>query len=662
MDLTTLKTATVRGMAITRPFKDPAQFMRIALAMLIVCVWGLLTDNPDAQRLMAIGVMVSSTAGLVPYNRSRLSATVWTMLGYTVVTAVGMAVGTNWWIVLPVAAVGLFVAGMLSAASASLNMRVMLSVIVFIAFAELSDTYGDAGEAFMYYMVGTGVTLACLCLPPYNATDSGRRTRVAGLYTALTAGSLSGAALLDADRSLTGSRHDPKLPRLVGLTRQAEQIGQLLLALDTPEGHADGTQAWCDTARRRAGGVGALILGKTNRRGDVPAPWPTTADGPESPATPACHALKDAVTDAEHLAAGRGNPGTDNAAGVPVRPAPSTLDLVHAELHPSSPIFQHAVRLTVLCLVGQVLGVTIGHLMGSDNFLTGHGFWVPLTIALMMMPEHGVSLARGFGRSIGTLIGAVLGIALTSLPDTPVLHTVLLVVLFWGYMAFQTSGQPWVMVWVVPWMAVVTGGTLGATTRALDTILGALLAVIVIALLPTWQSRLLTPRFTTWAHAEADYLDALARLWEDDSEPDRSTVAQAAVQSRSARCAFTASAQTAFTEPPDKTGVWPHSVLTPAADAVLTVSRRTAALEALAPQWDDAQRGYAVTVVRALARNVRTLLTGDAGGRKISVAGSVPADPVVDAAAGGGIAPAVIATTDALHTLDTTVGVKIRAR
>ncbi|MDV2888574.1 hypothetical protein RYX45_25770, partial [Alkalihalophilus pseudofirmus] len=74
------------------------------------------------------------------------------------------------------------------------------------------------------------------------------------------------------------------------------------------------------------------------------------------------------------------------------------------------------------------------------------------------------------------LLGAALGIGIAFLGDDPLLHTTMLIVLFLGYLAFRSCGQPWTMFWVVAWIGILTPGPEGALTRGLYTIVGCVIA------------------------------------------------------------------------------------------------------------------------------------------------------------------------------------------
>jgi uncharacterized membrane protein YccC len=268
------------------------------------------------------------------------------------------------------------------------------------------------------------------------------------------------------------------------------------------------------------------------------------------------------------------------------RRPPNSLELVRDELHPASPIVHHALRLAVTGVIGQVIGVAIGAWVGTQVLLHGHGFWVVVAVVLILFPDYGETFARGIGRTVGTLAGAAVGLALSFLPPDPILQTVTLITLFLGYLAFRSCGQPWTMLWVVAWISALTVGPLGAVTRSVETVIGCALAFAAYMLAPTYQRKRLSELLAVWARAEADRLDALDRLSARPQENHRLEVARATVRSRLARLEIVEAADQAQFEPDDKAGRWTNDAIARAAQAVVEIGRQVSVLGALAPGSD----------------------------------------------------------------------------
>ncbi len=94
----------------------------------------------------------------------------------------------------------------------------------------------------------------------------------------------------------------------------------------------------------------------------------------------------------------------------------------------SSAAFKHALRVSLICLVGFII---------AKNFAIGHhSYWVLLTIIVILKPGFSLSKQRNFQRLAGTICGGVIGIViLRFIPDKDV-QFILLVVLMLGTYSF----------------------------------------------------------------------------------------------------------------------------------------------------------------------------------------------------------------------------------
>lgn len=140
----------------------------------------------------------------------------------------------------------------------------------------------------------------------------------------------------------------------------------------------------------------------------------------------------------------------------------------------------HAARLAGTLVVAELIGTRLPG---------GRGYWVALTVLNVLKPDWQTTATRGIDRGVGTLAGVVVvGLALTELrpggtPGTAVL-VVALAVGCWAAFTVQRANYA---LWsaglvgvVVLFIALGRTPTAGAVaTRALDTVVGAVLAVAV---------------------------------------------------------------------------------------------------------------------------------------------------------------------------------------
>lgn len=629
MNLSSIKRAAVRGLTPGRPFQNPPMILRLVIGMVIASVVGYAANSPQTQVILTVGALLAGVSLTLPHNRSRLVAAGFGSLAQAFGLYLGVTLSGQWWVVLALAFLGFFASGMLRAVAVGISMRVMLMTILFLAFAEMGRSLNTPPLTVATgFLAGAAIMLAVQLFPPYEPRYAAQRTAVSGFYRTLASGTPTAAALLAADRSLALLRADgnDQLTRFVQLVERGEEAAQLLLALQNgPEAEAE---PWRAAASARLSGIAARIARPRRPVEAPPVAWPT------GPASEVQLALRRVVEIAEQVASGETAPAASDE-----RRTPSSAELVRDELRPGSPIFRHALRLAIACVVGQLVGMGLAAWLGKDAIFAAHGFWVVVAIALIVFPDYGDTFSRGIGRTIGTIAGALLGIALSFLPADPLLHTMVLLLLYIGLQVFRTCGQPWSMLFLVAWISSLMAGPLAATTRGVDTVIGCLIGFAAYLLFPTWQRRRLDELLSEWARAEADRLVALSLLWSGETEERRLAVAQASVLSRMVRLEFVGATRSARSEPPHPQGRWDDAALTPAADAVTTVGRQIAALSALAPYWSAVERAGVRSATQGLAGEL-LILTGT------PQPGAGDAVRVGDAVTGGEVAPDTRAALD----------------
>jgi uncharacterized membrane protein YccC len=569
--------------------------------MLVASVVGYLLHDPVDQMLVTVGAFLGTISAIMPHNRSRLLATAVTSLAQIVAAALGALCSGHWAIVFPVIFAMFLISGLLRAVAMGISIRTTVVTIVFLAFAEISSTLSVSTLRMIgFFTLGFVILNLAQLLPPYGSRHSAQRRAVSALYRTIAAGAPADPALLAADRSLALLRRHRhrELDRLAQLVSHGEEIAQLLTAFDEDD-HEQRT--WCDVTQHQLQEIAPEIARARPSGQLAPAAWPT------EPGNDLERALVRAVDDTTRLAAGGDVPPVSDE-----RSTPTSFELVRDELRWGSPVLHHALRLAIASVLGQVIGMGVGALLGADAFLAGHGFWVVVAAALIVFPDYGMTFSRGIGRSAGTIAGAVLGVLIALLPLSPLLHTIVLFVLFCGYLVFRSSGQPYTMFWVVAWIGSLTAGPLGATTRGLDTIIGCLLAFAAYLIAPTWQRRLLTERLTEWARAAARHLDALVLLWNDDDEEHRLDVSHSVLRARVTRVELATSAQSARVEPRDRHGRWEDDALEAANAGVTAVTRHIAALSALVPLTSAEDRALIGVEVERASHELRAIAGAEA--------------------------------------------------
>lgn len=163
------------------------------------------------------------------------------------------------------------------------------------------------------------------------------------------------------------------------------------------------------------------------------------------------------------------------------------LDVLLSNLHWQSPIFRFALRVALAISAGLLAAASLPY--GAS-----HGYWIILTIAIIMKPSFSQTKQRRGDRLIGTLIGCVAATLLLHFVHEPI---ALLVFLFmatvamptflyvkYRYTAIAASMQILLQInLLLPSNHQVIG------ERLIDTVIGALIVTLFSFVLPSWEYR-----------------------------------------------------------------------------------------------------------------------------------------------------------------------------
>lgn len=186
------------------------------------------------------------------------------------------------------------------------------------------------------------------------------------------------------------------------------------------------------------------------------------------------------------------------------------VGMITSNLRLDSPHCRYALRVTLAAAIA--LGL-IGSWLPQN--MAAHSYWVLLTIVIIMKPGFALTRQRNGWRLMGTLIGCMLALALFMTTDRPaVLFAVLLGACIMGnsmvqlnYMAsaiFNTLFVVLVFHFVAP--GSVSLEVIGE--RAIDTVLGCVLALLCSYILPWWEARYMKPLARAASRANLEYLRA----------------------------------------------------------------------------------------------------------------------------------------------------------
>lgn len=329
--------------------------------------------------------------------------------------------------------------------------------------------------------------------------------------------------------------------RLIVLHEAADQIYGHLLALG--EGTAGIPAARRDRAAQEAIGATLMELAATARgvaesveeeRGTprLPVEWSggRVRAAAETLAEPAArdaydHAatVLDRVAQYARVAAAtvatlnQGGPPPEEApagARVPLDPGPTAAARLRAAVAPGSILLRHGLRLAVVTSAAVVLTRALG---------LQRGYWVTITVVLIMQPYTGLTSLRALQRVAGTVLGGVLTAALGALFHDPIAILPLAFAFSGIAVALLPLNYAVFSVFLTPTFVLLAEASTGdwhlAGLRIVNTMIGGGLALLGARLLwPSPEHQRVPGYLAAALRAVRDYLDLAIRLFGDGSE------------------------------------------------------------------------------------------------------------------------------------------------
>jgi uncharacterized membrane protein YccC len=290
----------------------------------------------------------------------------------------------------------------------------------------------------------------------------------------------------------------------------------------------------------------------------------------------------------------------------------SVARAVRAAMSPSSPAFRHGVRLAVVIPAA----TEISRLLPWQR-----GYWLAVTVMIVLKPDYTATISRGVARTIGTAIG-LLGAAVLVAFAHP--HGVMLIVAVgvcaWlGYTVFAANYAVYSIFLTALVILLVSAAQASAISpvenRGFDTLIGGAIAITAYLLWPTWEAKNLQAATADRFESIRRFLVGVLEVYLEPHAFDRTALARLAGDTRRAQSAVMASLQRASGEParfrPDLaryTGViaagrriaaGTHALASHVHDSKIQVAVPAAAV--ISGQIDDAMR----ELVRALRSGER---------------------------------------------------------
>jgi uncharacterized membrane protein YccC len=563
-----------------------------------------------------------------------------TALGMGATTLLGEFVGASIATDLLLAAVGGLVAGLAAALGPIPTAVSRFWLIALLVATGVADGIGSpVTHAALVVAGGLLQTVIVVVLWPLRRSPAERHA-IARLYWDLSAyGQLlsaarwvapsdpvpfAAAAAVLADPQPWGLRGDSSAFR--GLYDEAERIRLSLAALAAARDRLDGWAPEAVAAVDHLAAIAAEVLAAVaeavqgGRAAGLPPALLAGLDGTAPPGLPADLVgvgarlrgqLRAVVRIAPTAARGWHGPARRDGRARPISHTRDALLTLRANLTPHSAAFRHAIRLSGALMVATVAS----HLLPVER-----GYWLPLTVLVVLQPDFGATFSRGVARVAGTVLGvAVVTALLAALRPGPGLLVLLTVLLGFAAMAlFRVSFAAFsACVTAAITVLLAFAGLPGFSTvvdRLIDTVAGGAIAMLAYLVWPTWEAVRLRRSLADLLDAQGRYGSAVLRAYADPESRDVEALRQARLVARLARTNAEASVNRAFAEPR------PHRRVDPAVALGTVAAIRRYALAVLALHGHLPTASPVVTTrLAGLADAMEDTLTGLAAGLRDGV-------------------------------------------
>ena len=688
-----------RPNALTRAMRDSAAFdpsgvapvagLRAAVGLVAVLGIGLAAGGPTAAVIGASGALIIGVISLTGGVRPPLTTMIVTALAQAVSIFVGSSTGHLAALHVAILVLWAFVGGLSGALGQGATTVGLQGIVAFVVYSRFAEAPVGALRLAGIALAGAAFQILLTGVVRWPEALRAQRAQLAVLFRALAnlargtpdTSSIPAAEAADAAQQLVSgrsllARDDGAAMRgvldearrirltlvsLAGLRRRmASELGSQLTTVDDLLEEAAGVLEGIATALSASDEV---VIGRlrdqTDRLSERIRDLPTTI-GDQSTLTAAAidvlaslagqlRAVNTLVDEIWHS----GRPSLQ----LPKRPdrrdrgwrerTRANVTQLQADLSPRSGAFRHAARLAVL--------VPATSLVGEYTPL-GRGYWIPLTVALVLRSDFSGTFTRGAARTLGTVAGvAIAGVAIATLhPGQPVSILVIGIIAWATYTLFGASYAAFIAgitAIVVMMLGLITPDTIStATDRLIDTLIGGAIALAAYAAWPTWSAEEASAALGDLVTELRRYLRAVFDVITGSGEIDEATMAHTARHARLARSNANAAVGRSLREPSrhrideeQTAGVLAalrrvseaaHLLRTRAAETGVTVPAAaplTDAIDTAMAELSSTLRGEETPHVLPPLRQLHDRLSAEAGDSDFSRLVDTETDEIVDA-------------------------------
>lgn len=177
-----------------------------------------------------------------------------------------------------------------------------------------------------------------------------------------------------------------------------------------------------------------------------------------------------------------------------------------------SNIFRHSLRVSIAVMTGYLI---------SLFFNIGHSYWILLTIIVILKPAYSLTKKRNTDRLIGTICGALIGVALLYLVKNYVALLVIMICLMTGTYIFIRKHYFTSVLLMTPYIILFfyllnpEGFTSVLADRVIDTAIGSVIAFAAsILLVPAWEHTTIKTYMTEMLEANSEHFNTVSGAFE----------------------------------------------------------------------------------------------------------------------------------------------------
>ncbi len=567
--------------------------LRCAVGVAIPLVIGLVLRQPSVSAFGAVGAVSVGFGSFQGAYRSRAALMISAAAGMAVSVFLGSLGGHSSAATIALAMVTAFVSGILVAVGpAAAFVALQSCVAVLVASGFPLDVSGALRAAVIVFAGGLSQTLLVVTIWPLRRFAVERRTiatayRTLGSYAAGLPSAADAAPEPHTFATLAPPLEDPQpfarpsdLLVFQALYDEAERIRASLAAVASWQRRAASDDPSCRASLPQACGRALIEIATALEEGRDPVDpgrelWRTIdACVASLPPAPEIDALLGQIR-AAWRTAGMLTSGAPVHRGdarlTPLRAIPPIGDAIttlRANLSLQSTACRHALRLAAA--VG--LATTIYRVLQLPR-----GYWMPMTALLVLRPDFHDTFARGAARIAGTIVGGgIATLIVREVQPGPLGLTLLLLAFVWTCYATFRMNYTLFTIAVTGYVVFIlmlsgVGEITAVTLRAIDTIAGGCLALVVYAMWPTWAAGTVRLALASMFDAQSVYVSSLLTAFANPRGANVAQLGRLRAAARLARSNAEALVERMLTEPTRKASIAPR-----VATGLLAAIRRNA--------------------------------------------------------------------------------------